>query len=219
MDIRSRLFELEDLKYKEFASKLTKTKYPFIGVRIPCLKKMAKELKGESLSFFDTNYFEEIMLEGLGVGYLKDVDLVILKLEKFIPKIDDWSVCDSCCANLKITKKNKEKMWKFITKYRNSNKEFEIRFMIVMMMDYYLENEYIYEIFDIIDNISCDFYYSNMAISWLIATSLAKLEKETLDYLNRTKVNDFIYNKAISKACDSYRIGKDLKNYLRKIKR
>lgn len=219
MDIRSRLFELEDLKYKEFASKLTKTKYPFIGVRIPCLKKMAKELKGENLSFFDEKYFEEIMLEGLCIGYLKNIDSVIYKLEVFITKIDDWSVCDSCCANLKITKKNKEKMWKFITRYKNSNNEFEVRFMIVMMMDYYLENEYINEIFDIIDNISCDFYYSNMAISWLLATALAKLEKETLKYLKKAKVNDFIYNKAISKSCDSHRIGNELKEYLRKIKR
>ena len=219
MDIISRLFELEDLKYKEFASSLTKTRYPFIGVRIPYLKKIAKELKDENLSFFDAKYFEEIMLEGLIIGYIKDIDEVVSKLRCFVSKIDNWSACDSCCANLKITKNNKEKMWEYIKEYKDSNKEFEVRFMIVMMLNYYLEKEYIAEVFSIIDSISCDFYYSNMAISWLLATSLVKLEKETLDYLKSTKVSDFIYNKAISKACDSYKISNELKRYLKKIKR
>lgn len=219
MNVRKALFELEDLKYKEFSSKLTKTKYPIIGVRIPYIKKMAKEMKDESLSFFDTKYFEEVMLEGLVIGYCKDIDLVISKLSSFINKIDDWSVCDSCCANLKITKKNKEKMWTFITNYKGCNDEFKVRFMIVMMMDYYLEDNYISKIFDIIDNISCDFYYSNMAISWLLATALAKKERETLKYLENAKINDFVFNKTISKACESYRIRDDLKEYLRKIKR
>lgn len=219
MNLRDEIFKFEDIEYKNFSSKLTNTKYPIIGVRIPDLKRIAKKIKNQEISFDDSLFFEEIMVEGLYIGYLENIDIVIKKLSLFIDKIDDWSVCDSSCANLKITRSNKMRMWEFITSYKNSNKEFEVRFMIVMMMDYYLEHNYIDEIFDIIDNINCDFYYSNMAISWLLATALVKCPKETLNYLNNNKLGDFVFNKAISKACESYRIDKFLKEKLKKMKR
>ena len=110
-------------------------------------------------------------------------------------------------------------MWDFITSYKTSNNEFEIRFMIVMMMDYYLEEKYINNIFNILDNIKCDFYYVNMAIAWLLSTSLVKNEKETLEYLNNNNLSDFVINKTISKANDSYRVNKELKETLKKMKR
>ena len=171
MNLKDRLFELKDEKYKAFSSSLTKTRYPMIGVRVPLLKMIAKEIKDENLSFNNAVYFEEIMIEGLQIGYLKDIDLVIERLKNFVCKVDDWSVCDSVCSNLKITINNKEKMWKFITSFLTSNKELEIRFMLVMMINYYLENKYIHKVFDILDNIKCDFYYVDMAMSWLLATS------------------------------------------------
>lgn len=220
MNLRKELFDLQDLNYKEFASKLTRTRYPILGVRIPFLKKLAREIKDREISFnYNDKYFEEVMIEGILIGYLNDVDLVISKLDSFISLIDDWSVCDSVCANLKITKKNKEKMWDFIAKFVNSDKEFEVRFMVVMMMDYYLEDEYIEKIFNILDNIKIDFYYSNMAVSWLLATSVVKCEKKTIEYLRDCTLSDFVYNKAISKACESYRVNSELKQILKKMKR
>jgi len=219
MDLKEKLFSLQDLEYKKFSSKLTKTNYPLIGVRIPILKKIAKEVKHGNVSFSNSIYFEEIMVEGLLIGYLKDIELVMEKLQFFICKIDDWSVCDSFCANLKITKKYKEKMWNFITNYKHSNKEFEVRFMLVMMMDYYLEKNYIDKIFDVLDNIKCDFYYVNMAVAWLLATALVKCEEETINYLKKCNLSKFIFNKTISKACESYRISNELKEELRKMKR
>ena len=219
MNLVEEFFELRDLNYKNFSSKLTKTKYEIIGVRIPTIKNIAKRLKDTSINFYNSIYFEEIMLEGLLIGYLKDIDIVIEKLKRFIPKIDDWSVCDSCCANLKITKKNKNKIWDFINKYSNSNNEFEVRFMVVMMMDYYLEKEYINDIFNVLDNIRCDGYYANMAISWLLATALAKFETETLKYLQECNLSNFIFNKTINKACESYRVRGSLKAGLKQMKR
>ena len=218
MNIRRYLFELKDENYKNFSSKLTKTKYPLIGVRIPLLKKIAKDVSKENYTLVNSKYFEEIMLEGLSIGYLKDIDEVIEKLKSFIGKIDDWSVCDSLCANLRITKKNKDEMWSFITSFKNSDKEFELRFMIVMMMNYFIDT-HLLEIFKILDNIKYNFYYSNMAMAWFLATSLAKKESETLLYLKSSNVNDFVYNKTISKACESYRISFSLKEKLRKMKR
>lgn len=219
MDLKETLYELSDIEYKSFASKLTRTSYQIIGVRIPLLKKIAKQLKNNLICFDNCIYFEEIMIEGLCIGYLNDIDEVIDKLKNFILKIDNWSICDSCCANLKITKKNKEKMWKFLLSLKNSKQEFILRFMIVMMMGYYIEEEYIKEIFKVLDSIDCEFYYTNMAMSWLLTTSLVKCEEETLMYIEQCKLSDFVFNKFISKACDSYKVNSELKSFLRKIKR
>lgn len=219
MNVREELFCLKDDKYKEFSEKLIKTKYPLIGVRIPTLKRIAKKINKEDLLFSGDCYFEEIMIEGLKIGYLTDIVEIIEKLKNFVCKIDDWSVCDSCCANLKIVNKRKKEMWDFITSFKNSDKEFEVRFMVVMMMQYYLCDEYIDEVFEIINNNRCDLYYANMAISWLICESLVKYEEKTINYLNECNLNDFVFNKAISKACESYRVSNELKEVLRKMKR
>lgn len=223
MNIREELFKLKDDKCKDFSSKLTRTKYPMLGVRIPLIKKLAKYIsKSNYLECFCNEknpFFEEVMLEGLMIGFFKDINEVLSKLEIFLSKIDDWSVCDSTCSNLKITNKNKDIMWKFITKYKDSDKEFEVRFMVVMMMDYFLEAKYISEIFKIIDNVKSDKYYVKMAIAWLLATSIVKCERETLEYINNCKLDNFTFNKMISKCCDSYRISNELKDKLRGMKK
>jgi len=221
MDLREELLKFKDEKYKEFNSKLTRTKYPIIGVRIPIIKQLAKKSIID-FAYFDTldnPYFEEVMLEGLMIGNLKKIDDVIKRLEQFVCKIDDWSVCDSVCANLKITNKNKGAIWDFINKYKNSNNEFEVRFMLIMMLDYYLDGNYIKEIFSIIDNIKCEEYYVKMAIAWLLATSIVKCEKETLKYVEKCKLDIFTFNKMISKSCESYRVREDLKILLKSMKR
>ena len=219
MNIREELLKLNDGKYKNFSSKLTKSRYQMIGVRIPLIKELAKDIsRSNNLYYFcDENnpYFEEVMLEGLLIGYLKDIKEVLDRLNNFVRKIDDWSVCDSICANLKITNKNKDIMWDYITKYKNSNKEFEVRFMVVMMMDYFLETKYINKIFKIIDRLKCNEYYVKMAVAWLLATSIVKYENVTLEYISNCKLDDFTFNKMISKCCDSYRVSEVLKKRLK----
>ena len=223
MKIREELLKLKDEKYKEFSSKLTRTNYSIIGVRVPIIKKLAKDIsKFNSFEYFDclTNpFFEEVMLEGLLIGYLKDISEVINRLNKFIKKIDDWSVCDSVCSNLKITNKNRDIMWHYIVSYKYSCKEFEVRFMLIMMLDYYLDEKYISKVFDIIDKLKCDEYYVKMAVAWLLATSFVKCEKETFEYVKRCNLDKFTFNKMISKCVESYRISKELKELLRKIKK
>lgn len=221
MNIRKELFKLQDIKYKDFQSSLTKTRYPIIGIRIPELRNFAKkETKNISYISCSNPYFEEVMLEGMNISFCKDIELFIKRIDEFIPKIDDWSVCDIFCSGVKnIVSKNKDRIWDYIVKYASSNEEFENRFMIIMMMDYYLEEKYLNKVFDVIDNIKCDKYYCEMAIAWLIATSLAKFEKETLEYMHNSSISKFSYNKAISKACESYRINDELKIKLKKMKR
>lgn len=222
MNVREELLKFKDEEYKCFISKLTRTRYPMIGIRIPLIKKFAKDIS-EKIDFKYFNciqdpYFEEIMLEGFIIGNLKDLDLVIKRLNIFVSKIDDWSVCDSVCASLKITNKNKNVMWNFINKYKNSAKEFELRFMLIMMMDYYLEDKYIDDIFETINNLKLEQYYVKMAVAWLLATSIVKCEERTLEYIKRCNLDKMTFNKMISKCCESYRVKDEIKQLLKSMK-
>lgn len=154
--IKEKLFELQDSKYKEFHSRLCPGTNNIIGVRVPVLRNYAKELVKEYgieklLGQIDNKYYEEIMLQGMIIGLTKEEFSTIQnKIEKFIPKIDNWAVCDTFCAGLKITKKYKKEMWNFIQKYLKSDREFEIRFGVVMILDYYVEELYLEKDFEIL---------------------------------------------------------------------
>ena len=221
--IKEDLKKLADIDFKKFQEKLCPNIDNILGVKIPNIRKYAKELIkkysiNEIIENIDNEFYEEIMLEGIIISYEKDICTSIKYIERFIPKINNWAVCDTFCASLKIAKKSKEKMWELITKYVKSKKEFEIRFGIVMVIDYYLEESYIEEIFNILDEIETEDYYAEMAISWLISILLIKYYDKTVNYLKNAKLNNFIYNKALQKGIESYRIDKEKKNRLRQMK-
>lgn len=154
------------------------------------------------------------------IGLEKEEISVIKKhIESFIPKIDNWAVCDVFCAGLKITKKYKKEMWEFIQKYLRSDKEFEIRFGLVMILDYYVDEEYLSKDFEIFDFITNDAYYVQMAAAWAISVCLVKFYDETIKYLKKANLDKFTYNKAIQKAIESYRITNEQKAALREMKR
>ena len=156
LKIEKRLFELQDKKYKEFHGTLCNTcKYEIIGVRVPELRKLAKEIiKDDFRSFLEDkqiNYYEDAMLKGIIIGTAKlSFNEICKYLKEFIPIIDNWAVCDITCSSLKVTKKHMDEMWKFLYPYAKSKKEYEIRFAVVMYLSYYIDKKYLKEIFEII---------------------------------------------------------------------
>lgn len=222
--IRSKLKNLADEKYKKFHSGLCPNNKNIIGVRIPKLRNLAKEIsKGDWRKFLEHNkneYYEEIMLEGFVIGYAKmELEERFKLLTTFVPKIDNWAVCDCSCSTFKFVQKNKKEMWEFIKIYLNSSKEFELRFVIIIILDYYLTDEYIDEIFKIFDNIKKEDYYVKMAIAWTLQVAYVKYKEKTIKYLENNKLDKFTHNKAIQKMIESYRIDKKEKEILRKMKR
>ena len=224
--IKKKLFELADPKYKEFHGGLCPGTENIIGVRVPVLRKYAQELFKEkdwkqTIEEIDDEYYEEIMLQGMLIGQAKneDINTILKYVEKYVPKIDNWAICDVFCAGLKITKKYKKEMWNFIQKYLKSDKEFEIRFAVVMILDYYIDEEYLKEDFKTFDDIKHEGYYVKMAVAWAISVCLIKYYEDTIEYLKTSKIDNWTYNKAIQKAIESYRISDNQKNFLRKLKK
>ena len=223
-DILEKLYEMQDLKYKEFDSSLCPNVDNIIGVQVPKLRAIAKQLvkeeKKEYLELENIEYYEEKVIQGLMLG-MSNLTIEDTKkyLEKFIPKIDSWAVCDVVCSSLKIAKKCQKEIWDFLSKYINSDKEFEIRFVVVMYLDYFLNDGYIDKVIKNISKIKSDKYYVQMAIAWLLAESFIKQKEKTKEYLKNNKLDNFTHNKAIQKIIDSYRVSQEDKEFVRTLRR
>lgn len=223
-DVRKELFKLQDLKYQKFHSGLCPNTSNIIGVRLPDIRLLVKKLlKEDYISYLNSvtnEYYEETMIEGLIIVTSKmPLGNKLSYLKSFIPKIDNWAVCDTICSSFKVKEKDLSIIWKFITEYKNSKKEFELRFMIVMMMNYYLVDEYFDEVIKIIDKIEVDYYYTNMAIAWLISFAYIKNKDGTLAYLRHNNLSQFTYQKALQKIIESNRVSKQEKEFIRALKK
>ena len=222
--IQEKLFEYQDLGYREFNSKLIPNidKETMIGVRIPDIRKIEKSLsteeKEEFLLKLPHKYFEENMLHGIIISNMKDYDKVITNLEKFLPYVDNWAVCDSISP--KVLKKNIEKVITNVLSWIKNNHTYVCRFGIGMIMQLYLEDEYFKRTYlDIIAEIKTEDYYINMMRAWTFQVALVKQWKEAIVYIEKGLLDEFTHNKTISKSCDSYKIEKEKKEYLKTLRR
>lgn len=222
--IINKLNELRDIKYRDFSSSLNPTALPMIGVRIPELRKIAKDIVNENPKYFLDNNpmscFELVSLHGMVIGYMKeDIAIVLKYLETFIPMINDWSVNDTLCQTFKIAKKHQEKVWDFLSNYFNSNSEFELRVVVVMMLCHFINDKYVNLVIDFIDQTKNNGYYYKMGCAWCLQVIMVKYPQICLDYLYNNNLDDWIFNKAIQKMIESYRVSDDMKEVIRKLKR
>lgn len=221
--IREQLELLAEEKYRSFSSKLTPGKDNILGVRLPLLRKMAKEiLKGNWRSYLKDateNSMEEVLLQGMVIGGCKtDIEEKLKLAEGFIPKIDCWPVCDSFCGGLKIAQTHKEQVWDFIQPYLLSDKEYFIRFGVVMLL-HYLTAEYAPLAFSHFDRIKHEGYYVKMAVAWVLSMYYVHVPELTLKYLKNNQLDDFTFQKALQKIVESLRVSNEEKDMIRSMKK
>ena len=220
MNVLDELMKYKDNDLKNFNEKLKINNS--LGVKTPILKMIAKDMvkNNDYQSFIDSkhSYHEENMIHMFILSNIKDKEYVYNELDKMVPTFNNWAVCDSL-MNIKIISKNREFFFPLIEKYKNSDKEFEIRFSVVMLLDHYVIDEYINRIFKIIEEVKNDYYYTKMAIAWLVAELMIKQRDKCLDYLKISKLDDFTFNKAIQKMNESFRISDEDKKYLKTLRR
>lgn len=204
-----------DEKYKKFQEKLLKDdKIKVIGIRIPILRKMAKEITDiDGFIKYNTHkFFEENLLQALVIARKKDINYV----KNFIKYIDNWAVNDTFACSLKQFKNldiNEVKI------FLNSPNPWSVRFALTLLLNYYVNDKYIDEVLAISNSINNSNYYVKMANSWLLQVCYVKFKEKTTEFFKTTTIDDFTYNKAISKICDSYKVSKENKINLRKMRR
>ncbi len=221
--IRKQLPELAEEKYRGFSSKLLPGVDRVLGVRLPVLRGLAKQAaKGDWRGCLaaEPTSFEELMLQGMIIGYaVKDVEEVLRLAAVFLPKIDNWSVCDSFCAGLKITRRHRERVWEFLQPYRSAEHEFAVRFYAVMLLAFYVDDVYIDRVLEALDGIRHEGYYVKMAVAWAISICFVKQRAPTLAYLRRSRLDTFTYNKALQKITESLAVDAPTKAMIREMKR
>ena len=222
--LREQLNELADEKYRLFSSSLTPGADHILGVRLPVLRKIAKTLaKGDFRHYLreaSDETFEEIMLQGMVIGYCKaGLEEKFKLIADFVPLINNWAVCDSFCNGLIIVKDFREEFWNFLQQYLNSEKEYEIRFGVVMLLNYYITPEYALPAFAQFNKIKHEGYYAKMAVAWAVSLYYISFPEITEAYLKNNELDDFTYNKAIQKITESLRVDPNTKNMLKSMKR
>lgn len=223
-NIQKRLFELQDKEYALFQGKLIPTidVNRIIGVRLPLVRNLAKELAGteeceEFMKVLPHYYYDENMLHGSLISNIKDYDKTIEAVDRFLPYVDNWAVCDTMSP--KVFKKHREELIKKVKEWSASDELYTCRFGIGMLMAHYLDNNFKPEYLDIPASIHSDEYYINMMIAWYFATALAKQWETSVVYLEEGRLDTWVHNKTIQKARESLRVSDDRKEYLKGLKR
>lgn len=221
--IKEKLLSMQDLEYKEFQTSLMPTVAPdtVIGVRTPHLKAYVKELRNTDITDFLSDlphtYYEENNLHAFLLCEIKDFDLCLSLVEKFLPYVDNWATCDS--MRPKCFKRNTQKLLPFIDRCLASNHTYTVRYGIGMLMSYFLDEEFDGVYLKKAGAIVSDEYYINMMLAWYFATALAKQWDGMIHYITEYKLPLWVHNKTIQKAVESYRITDEQKEYLKTFRR
>ena len=222
--LHKELFALQDKEYRDFTAKLTPSidKEKIIGVRVPVLRKFAKEFyknkcaAEEFLSALPHHYYEENLLHGFLVEQIKDFQSAVEYTEAFLPFVDNWAVCDTFSP--KIFQKYPKETYEYIQKWIKSDKTYTIRYAVGLLLSNYLDEHFQKEMLQLVSEVKSEEYYVNMMLAWYFATALAKQYETAMPLIEAQTLPPFVQNKTIQKARESRRISTETKEYLLKFK-
>ncbi|MDP4146297.1 MAG: DNA alkylation repair protein [Bacillota bacterium] len=217
-----------DESYKAFNKKIIPDMGEAFGVRTPILRNICQGiLKNKNLNEIITELhkgkmFEEKLLEGMLIGSMKfqDSNEMVIAIDNYITRIDNWALCDSFVSSLKkLVIKNKELFYYKINDYVKSVNPWEIRFGLILLNGYFKDKDYVTHILDIISTIDNNHYYVKMGEAWLLSTIYLSDSERVIEFLQSTTIDNWCVNKAIQKIIESKRVSKEEKEFIRTLKR
>ena len=227
--IQERLFALQDETYRAFQIKLIPTIDPsrVIGVRMPALRQLAKEIAAEPqsmaefLALTEHRYYEEDNLEGLLINGLKDFEECVVALDRLLPRVDNWATCDLLkpVSFKREVGKADDRLLPHVRRWLASEHVYTCRFGVGVLMNYYLDEAFEPRFREWAGAICSEEYYVNMGIAWYFATALAKQWEEAVKWMEEGRLMPWVHNKSIQKAVESYRVTGERKGYLKKLKK
>lgn len=223
-ELREQLKSSSDSAYRDFHLRTCPGAERVLGVRLPEQRKLAKSIikSGSYWNFLDSiepYYYEEVLITGIIIasapmGINERFNYIIW----FLPFINNWAICDAFCNSFRIKDEDLATYWDFLMQFRESQDEFVLRFIFVMILCHFIREDYLAHTFGLLDQIKSEKYYVEMAKAWLIAKIFTKFPAAVFDYLSRDQLSTFAHNKAIQKACESRRISTEDKQHLRGMK-
>lgn len=222
--VREELLRHAEEEYGEFHKSLVPGLKSMRGVRVPNIRKIAKKAAKMDYHTYakeaDLSVYEELMIRGMMIGYAcLTMEEQKTELRKFVPHINNWAVCDCCCATYKFMKKNQEDWFSFLEEYVCSHSEYQVRFAVVCMLDFFICEAFLERVLDLLSQIRHEGYYVKMAVAWAVSICYIKFPKETERLFTENLLDDFTHNKAIQKIRESYRVENADKEWLNTLKR
>lgn len=223
--INGQLLSLSEEGYKKFNNRIISTNYPMLGVRIPNLRALAKKLAKEPniktyLDNPDLKTYESIILYGMILSYVKSLSLenILGYLDSLILKFDNWAHVDCVTSEIKALKQSPKEVLDHYLPLKTDKGEFTKRFFIILLLSFYINDEYIDSVLNHLIEVQQGQYYVDMAIAWTLSVTLVKYYEKTLPLLQQKRFSKFVHNKAIQKARESYRISDEIKQSLNLLK-
>ena len=221
--LRERLVAMSDPAYRQFNASLLPGVTDMLGIRLPKLRALARKIaRGEAwrdlLRDGDIRYFEERMLRGLVIGYVRcPLEERLALVREFVPTIDNWAVCDTFCRRLRSDER--EPVWRMIQPLFASPREFEARFAAVTALGNFVDAEHLDRLFERLEAVRCEAYYARMGVAWAVSVCFAKYPARTRPLLSGGWLDDGTQNRAIQKIVDSFRVAGEDKAYVRTLRR
>ena len=218
--LRAELAALAEPRYQEFSRRLTPTGREILGVRVPMLRRIAVRLVREgtaALPLDKKSSHEEILIAGMILArQKKPVATLLSEIDDFLAVTDNWAVCDTLCAELKIVKREPKPFWRFIAPLFRDSREFHVRFACVLLLDYFLEDEWIAAALNRLASVRHPAYYARMGAAWGLSIAFIRYPDATLATLRRADLPGDIRQKAVRKILESFRVDAEAKARLRR---
>ena len=228
LTIKEHLLQLAEQGNKKFTESLNPGVEHVLGIRVPDLRKLAARIAKDGweayLDTADTYYMEERMLQGMVLGCIRpdaDIEVYLHRVTCFVWNINSWSVCDTFKfgGGKRFIEANKDRLWEYLKTWMRAEGEYEIRFGVVMAMQYFIDEEHIEELFSLYNAIRHEGYYVRMGVAWALSVCFVRFPERTLEYLKQNTLDNFTYNKALQKIIESYRVDAGTKDVIRAMKR
>ena len=208
--MQKELFALQDLKYRDFHSKLLPgvDKETIIGIRTPVLRKFAKEFSKrkeaeEFLQDLPHQYYEENNLHMMIITGIKDYDKCLEEIKKFVPYINNWATCDLPLP--KCFGKHKEELLPQIREWIASDHTYTIRYGLGTLMSLYLDENFKPEYLELTASVRSEEYYVNMMMAWYFATALAKQWEATVPYIEHIILSSYYFRMILTDNLQTHR--------------
>lgn len=226
--IHDRLLLMNQSGNKALVQKLNPGIENVLGLRVPHLRALAKEiaLHPDLKHYLDNPgdfYMEERMLHGMVLGqiHVDDAETYMQLVDRFVSKINSWSVCDTFTfsGRQKFVDANRTLVLNRMLHYLHSPNEYEVRFGVVMLMQHFIKADNADWFMDIMESVTHTAYYVRMAVAWAISVAYVKATETVFKRLTTSPIDDWTFNKSISKIIESYRVADADKTRLRTLRR
>ena len=225
--IRRQLEDWAEPEYRRFCASLLPNvqQNRILGVRLPKLRRLAKGIAKDDWRAYlngeaEDNSFEEVMLQGMVIGYAKaDAGEILEWVSWFLTKIDNWSVCDSFCSGLKIAKEEPEAVWAYLRPLFGEEREYTVRFAAVMFLNYFCREPYLQEGLSCLERVRAEAYYVRMVVAWAVSVCFFSYREETFAFLETCRLDEETWQKSLQKILESRQVDPKDKERIRSLKK